>query len=106
MRVHAQKDLKSTIENNETRSVGNNRSTSIGANDTLSVGDTLKITAGKKVEITVGSSKITMTPEKITIESIKIEVSAVANLKTTAVISEHLAAGVMDIKGAIVKINS
>ena len=106
VRVHAQKDLKSTVENNETRSVGNNRSTSIGANDTLSVGDTLKITAGKKVEITVGSSKITMTPEKITIEWIKIEVSAVANLKTTAVISEHLAAGVMDIKGAIVKINS
>ena len=76
VRMNAQKDLKSTVENDETRSIANNRSTSVGGNDTLNVGDTLSITAGNKVEITVGASKITMDPEKITIESLKIEINA------------------------------
>jgi type VI secretion system secreted protein VgrG len=91
IRLHAQKDLESTVEHDETRSVANNRSTSVGANDTLSVGDTLKIDARQKVEITVGTSKITMTPEKITVQSMTIEVNGQT---------------LTDIKGAIVKINS
>jgi type VI secretion system secreted protein VgrG len=105
LRMNAQKDMKSNVGNNETRSVANNRSTSIGSNDTLNVGDTLSITATKKVEITVGASKITMVPDKITITSLTVEVTA-ASIKTTALTSEHVAAAVMDIKGLIVKINS
>ena len=106
VRMNAQKDLKSTVGHNETRSIANNRSTSVGGNDTLSVGDTLSITAGTKVEITVGTSKITMVPEKITIESLMIEINALTSLKTTALTSEHMAAALMDIKGVLVKINS
>lgn len=105
LRINAQKDMKTTVGNNETRSINNNRTTSVGSNDTLSVGDTLKITATKKVEITVGASKITMEPEKITMQSMNIEIKAM-DLKTTTVTSEHVAAGVMDIKGSVVKINS
>ena len=105
VRMNAQKDLESTVGNDETRSVKSNRTTNVDSNDTLDVGDTLKITATNKVEITVGSSKITMEPDKITIESINVEIKAM-DLKTTTVTSEHLASGIMDIKGAMVKINS
>ena len=105
LRMNAQKDMKTNVGNNETRSVNSNRSTSIGGNDTLNVGDTLSITATKKVEITVGASKITMVPEKITITSLTVEVTA-PSIKTTSLTSEHVAAAVMDIKGLLVKINS
>jgi type VI secretion system secreted protein VgrG len=105
VRMNAQKDLKSTVGNDETRSIKNDRSTNVDRNDTLNVDDTLKITATNKVEITVGNSKITMVPDKITIESLNVEIKAM-DLKTTTVTSEHEASAMMDIKGGVVKINS
>jgi hypothetical protein len=81
------------------------RKTEVGQNDTLNVIQVVKIDAGTKVEITVGGSKITMTPEKIKIESLAVEISA-TNFKSDAVMSTHSAGGVMDIKGSLVKINS
>ena len=104
VRLHAQKDLLSVVELNETRNVKNNRTSEVDNNDTLEVGKTLKIDAGTKIEMTVGASKITMTPANITIESPTIEVKA-KSYKTSALTSEHSASAVMDIKGAIVKIN-
>ena len=70
VRLHAQKDLESVVENDESRNVKNDRKTEIGQNDTLNVIQVLKIDAGTKVEITCGGSKITMTPDKIKIESL------------------------------------
>jgi type VI secretion system secreted protein VgrG len=105
VRLHAQYNLESVVENDEARNVKKNRKTEIGQDDTLNVGQVLKIDAGTRVEITVGSSKITMTPDKISLESLQIEVKA-TDFKTDAVMSTHSAGGVMDIKGALVKINS
>ena len=45
-----------------------------------------------------------MTPDKIKIESIQVEIGA-TNFKSDAVMSTHEASGVMDIKGSLVKIN-
>ena len=70
VRLHAQKDLESVVENDESRNVKKDRKTEIGQNDTLNVIQVLKIDAGTKVEITCGGSKITMTPDKIKIESL------------------------------------
>jgi type VI secretion system secreted protein VgrG len=104
VRLHAQRDLKSVVEHEEEREVKLNRKSEVGNNDTLDVGNTLKIDAGTRIEMTVGASKITMTTAKITIESPTIEVKA-QSYTTSAVTSQHSAAAVMDIKGAIVKIN-
>jgi type VI secretion system secreted protein VgrG len=104
VRLHAQRDLKSVVEHEEEREVKLNRKSKVGNNDSLDVGSTLKIDAGTRIEMTVGASKITMTTAKITIESPTIEVKA-QSYTTSAVTSEHSAAAVMDIKGAIVKIN-
>lgn len=105
VRLHAQKDLESVVEADESRKVGASRTTKIESKDTLDVGTVLKIDAGSKVEITVGSSKITMTQDKISLESTTIEINA-KQFKTDAIMSQHSASGVMDIKGTLVKINS
>ena len=52
VRLHAQKDLESVIENDESRNVKKDRKTEVGQNDTLNVIQVLKIDAGTKVEIT------------------------------------------------------
>jgi type VI secretion system secreted protein VgrG len=105
IRLHAEKNLESEIVEDETRKVGYDRTTRIGQNDTLNVGEVLHIEAGMKIEITVGASTITLTPEKITIQSLEIEINA-PHLTSTAVLSEHSAGAVMDIKGTVIKINS
>jgi type VI secretion system secreted protein VgrG len=105
VRLHAQKDLESVIENDESRTVKHDRETTIGNNDTLTVGQVLKIDAGSKIEIICGGSKITMTPDKIAIQSLQIDIQA-TDLKSNAVTSTHSAGALMDIKGALVKINS
>ncbi|MBA3449110.1 MAG: type VI secretion system tip protein VgrG [Pseudaminobacter sp.] len=121
IRMHAQCNLRSVIGYNEWRNIGydrftwvyNNeslkvdkdRNTKIGQHDKLDVENTLKITVGDEIVLTCGGSKITMTPTSITLEALTIEVKA-SSYKTSAVMSEHSAAAVMDIKGTLVKINS
>src|SRR6185295_14286301 len=91
VRFHAQKDLHSVIENDESRKVVNDRKSNIDNNDTLDVGQVLKITAGTQVEITVGQSKITMTQSSISIESMTIDIKAKTSLSTDALTSSHSA---------------
>lgn len=109
VRLHAQRNLESVIEKDESRKVGENRTTSVGGNDTLDVGQVLKIDAGTKIEITCGqgptASKITMTPDKISIESLTIEIDAKTMLKTNGLTVQHTATGTMTIQGAMVLIN-
>jgi type VI secretion system secreted protein VgrG len=105
VRMHAQKDLNSVIENDETRNVNNNRTTDIKVNDTLTVGSVLKIDVTSQIEIICGQSKITMTPGSISIESIKIDVNATGQLTTNGVTVNHTAGGIMNISGPLVKIN-
>ena len=106
IRAHSGKDLEWTVKENESRKVGKKRDTEIGTNDTLEVGNVLDITAGDKISLTVGSSNITMTPGKIEIKSIEIEVTAMAKLTTKAgTMADHTAGVTMTIKGGMVLIN-
>jgi type VI secretion system secreted protein VgrG len=105
-RWHIKRDRKTNIDNNEKFEVKINRDLKIGVNNSMDVGAINKLEAGAKIEFICGMSKITMTPVSIKMESLMIEVSAVAQFKTTALISQHGAAAMMDIKGTIVKINS
>lgn len=115
IRLHAQHDLNAeilhdetrTVGNDETREVGNDRATTIGNDDTLDVGSELTVTAGRKITLKVGMSTITIDASSITLKSPTIEVKATQSFKSTAgMTSEHKAAALMDIKGAMVKINS
>lgn len=123
VRVHAQYDLESKIENDERREVGVNRSTQIGQNETVTIGndrdttighdDTLTvdneimIEAGKKITLKVGASTIVMDGMSITLKSPNVKIDAGQQFQSKAgITSEHKAGALMDIKGAIVKINS
>jgi type VI secretion system secreted protein VgrG len=106
VRFHGQKDLDSTIENNETRLVKVDRETTIKNNDTLDVGNELKITAKTKITITCGKSVITMDPMSIKIESPNVEISTSLQFKSNSkLLSQHEAGATMIINGTIVKIN-
>lgn len=105
VRLHAERNLEAVVENDETRTVRKNRNTEIEQNDTLHVTQVLKITADVKIEITCGSSKITMDPAKITMESPSIDIKGLADLKTDGLMATHSAGAVMTIKGPFVKIN-
>ena len=106
VRMHAQRDLESVVENNESRTVKKDRTTEITQNDTMHVGQVLKITADMKIELICGQSKITMDPTSISIESMMIDVNAKTNLDTKAsVMANHSADGIMNISAPLVKIN-
>lgn len=113
--IHAQKDYLSTIENDSIKKIGNDAKTEISGTRTVTVtGDsTLKSTSGSvkieastQIELVCGSSKITMTPQQITISSTNVEVKATAQLKTTGLKAEHGATVDLAIQSAIVRINS
>jgi type VI secretion system secreted protein VgrG len=109
VRLHAQRNLESVVENDESRDVKNDRKTEITQNDTLQVGQVLKINANTKIVITCGGdsgSKITMEPTQITMEAMMIDVKAKANLTTKgSAMAEHSSDGLMNIHAPMVKIN-
>jgi len=84
VRFHAQRNLESTIENNETRDVGFERKTTIGMTDTLDVGIQRSVTAGVQMSLTVGGSSIVMTPVSIAITSPTITLNGSAVVSVTA----------------------
>lgn len=122
VRVHAQKDLDTTVLNderravhhdrttsigndqsltvgsNETNSIGNDRTTNVGKNDVLDVGKTLTIKAGQKITLQVGSSEIVITGQSITVTSLHVGTKGTATAK-------HEAGGLMTIEGGMVMIN-
>jgi type VI secretion system secreted protein VgrG len=114
--MHAEKDHKVVIKNDETVSIGNNQVTTIGNTEKRTVAkdfkgagpsrttviekgdDKLDVntgailhTAKTKIELTVGPSKITIDPTGIKLEAPKITLNAT---------------GICEIYGGLVKINS
>ena len=61
--------------------------------------------ADTKIEITCGTTKIVMEPMKMSIETMSLSFKT-QDFSTDSMMSSHKAAGVMDIKGGVVKINS
>lgn len=120
--MHAQKDLNATVLNNalndikvdNTKKVGGNQTTTIQGtqsvtvtkSSTLTSNDSIKIEATNKIELVCGMSKITMTPQKVTITAISIEASATADIKTTGLTAQYGATVDLAIQSAIVRINS
>ncbi len=111
--IHAQKDMNTVIENNETLHVKNCRETKIdvdrtetvGNNTTEKIGKTWKVTAGTKIEFNCGASKIIMTPGSIEIKSVKIDVQAQAMLTAKAPMTTVEGSALLTLKGGLVLIN-
>lgn len=128
IRAHAEKDLETTVENNETRDVKMMRTTDIGVNDTLNVKSILKIDAGAMVKvnanamieltcgaakitmlpalttITVGGSSITLTPASISINSLAVDISSPA-IKMTSVVHDITGSAAVTIKAPLLNLN-
>ncbi|PXA98379.1 type VI secretion system tip protein VgrG [Nostoc sp. 3335mG] len=106
VRMHAQHDHETVVENNETRDVGVNRTTNIGTNDTLTVGQDLLVTAGNSITLRVGRSTIVMNDQSITLTSPNISATGTQTIETTAgLTSDHKAGGTMTLMAPLIKIN-
>lgn len=111
--VHAQKDMDTVIENNETLHVKNCRDTKIdvdrteevGNNTTEQIGMNWKVTAGTKIEFICGASKIVMTPYSIKIESPMIDVVASGTLTAKGTMTNVEGSALLKLKGGLVLIN-
>ncbi|WP_422376181.1 type VI secretion system Vgr family protein [Roseibium sp.] len=111
--VHAQKDMDTVIENNETLHVKNcrdtkidvNRTEKVGVNTTEKIGMNWTVEAGTLIEFKCGASKITMTPASIAIESVMIDVKASAVLNATGTLTNVTGSALLKLKGGLVMIN-
>lgn len=114
VRIHAQKDYISNIENDSTKTVGGNFKTDITGTRTVTVTqaskltsqDSITIEATNQIQLIVGSSKITLSQQGVTIEGVNVEATATAQLKTTGLTAQHGASVDLSIQSAIVRINS
>ncbi len=111
--VHAQKDMETVIENDESlhvkhdrdTKIDNNRTEKVGVNTTETIGQTWKVTAGSKIEFICGGSKIVMTPMSIKIESPQIDIKAHGALNATGLMTTVKGNAMLTLKGGIVLIN-
>ncbi len=106
VRAHAQFNLDSTVENDETRHVKVDRTTKIDNNETMNVGNEIMITAQTKITIKCGQSTIVMDPTSITIQSLTINVLANAELNTNGkATANHTSDGKLSVQAPMVTIN-
>ncbi len=111
--IHAQKDMNTVIENNETLHVKNcrdtkidvNRTEKVGMNTTEEIGMVWKAKAGMMIEFEVGASKITMTPAMINIKSPMINIEADAMLNAKGTLTTVTGSAFLTLKGGLVLIN-
>ncbi|WP_428649234.1 type VI secretion system Vgr family protein [Roseibium sp.] len=111
--VHAQKDMNTVIENDETLHVKNCRDTKIdvdrtekvGNNTTETIGKTWKVTAGTKIEFICGASSIVMTPGQIKIDSPMIDINAKMSLNAKSMMTTVSGSAILTLKGGLVLIN-
>jgi type VI secretion system secreted protein VgrG len=94
VQVHAQKDLDTVVEQEETRKVGLNRTTNVQVNDTLDVGVQLAMSANVQISLTCGASSIVMTPASISISSPVINLTAQAALNVNSGVAMNVQTGV------------
>jgi type VI secretion system secreted protein VgrG len=111
--THAAKDQRREVENNDKLDVGNdqtqdvvnNRTRKVGMNETVTIGLNQHVKAGTKILLECGSSKITMTPANITIESVTINIKGSAMLKSEAPTHFIDGSGILKLTGGIIFIN-
>ena len=120
VRFHAQKDLDSVIENDETRKVGNNQTGTVVSNRSWTIqqgNDTIEVQSGNQtitidvgtqtvdamqgitLTVCMGVSSIAITPSSISITSPEINLTAEADINITAPVINIT--GVVNILGAL-----
>ncbi len=105
VRLHAQKDLASVIEHDETRDVKHDVSRHVGNSETVKIGNSLQITAQQKIELIVGQSTIVMDPMSITIKSSLIKIEADVSLSESSPLTTVEGKATLILKGGVVLIN-
>lgn len=105
VRLHAQRDLESKIENDERRDVGNDVDVKIGHNRTEHIGSEWSVEAMSKITFTCGASSITMTPTTITISSLNVNVEAQAQLNLKSLQTNMQSAGPTTVQALPLKLN-
>jgi type VI secretion system secreted protein VgrG len=99
-------DRTLTVEGNEIVNVTKNKTDTIKQDYKIDVGPNLTITAKSKIVIECGGSTIEMTPDKIVMKSVQVEIEGSATLKAKGGASANYeAGGQCVVKGAIVMIN-
>jgi type VI secretion system secreted protein VgrG len=84
IRIHAEKDMETTIENNDDQTVKNDRTITVQGTHNETIYGPMSIESYASIELKVGASKITMTPASISISSPVITVTADASLTETS----------------------
>ena len=84
IRVHAEKDMETTIGNNDDQTVKNDRTITVEGKHSETIYRSMTIESYEKIELKVGASKITMSPASISISSPAITISADASLTATS----------------------
>ncbi len=106
IRVHAQKDMSTTVLENDTLDVGENATWKIEGETKLDSGSDITITSKSKITLKVGGSSITIDGQSITIEAGSVTVKGKTDLKLNSGATGELSASApLTIKGAMVKIN-
>jgi type VI secretion system secreted protein VgrG len=105
--LHAEKDLKCVILNDETREVKNDRTVTIKTGN-----DSLKVEKGKciieamtSIELKVGSNSIKIDQKGITIKGMTVTVQGEATLDAKSPMTTVNGDGVLTLKGGVTKIN-
>jgi type VI secretion system secreted protein VgrG len=98
IRLHAERDMESKIENDERKDVGKKLEEKIG--------DTWTVKVTNKIQFTVGASTLTMDKQSITLCSPKIDLQALVDLNMMGVGTAKLqSGGTVSIMGPLVLIN-
>src|SRR5690606_33783154 len=84
IRVHAEKDMETTIENNDDQTVKNDRTIIVQGKHDETIYRSTTIESYEKIELKVGASSIMMTPASIMIKSPTISITADGMLTATS----------------------
>jgi type VI secretion system secreted protein VgrG len=111
--IHAAKDHRREVENDDKLDVGNdqtqdvkmNRKRKVGMDEKVEIGLTQHVKAGTKITLECGQSKITMDPTSIKIESMMITVKASLTLDEEGLMTTVKGNAMLTLKGGIIFIN-
>lgn len=103
--IHAAKDQRREVENDDKLDVGNNQTEKIVGDRDVTILKTDTLTVTQKITIQCGSSKITMDPMSITIESMTINIKASMALNEEGTMTTIKGNAMLTLKGGIIFIN-
>jgi type VI secretion system secreted protein VgrG len=113
--VHAARDLLTTVERDEIRTVKHDRSTTITGNETRTIqqgNETTKISLGKSqtealqsIELKVGQSSILVDQMGVTIKGMRIQIEAEIQVQVKGMLTQINADALLIAKGGVVMIN-